>query len=94
MWVFNIIDYEKNYHYNREEMEQFCNKYSLKLVPLLKICKLSELGSNVEEIIEYSKGKSTLLNIDREGIVVRCIENGNKILSFKAINPNFLLKNE
>ena len=33
-----------------------------------------------------------LANIPREGVVVRCIEDGKKVLSFKVINPNFLLK--
>lgn len=93
MWVFNIIDSKTNYHYNRKEMEQFCLKHKLDIVPLLKVCKLSELGTTVNEIIEQSKGKSLENNkIHREGIVIRCIENGKKILSVKAINPDFLLK--
>jgi hypothetical protein len=100
MWVFNIIDHERNYHYNRFEMVFFCEKYNLPLVPLVYVdtkpyCKLSELGSTVQELVEFSKGKSVINpNIEREGIVVRCIENGKKILSFKVINPNFLLKYE
>ena len=55
--------------------------------------KLSELGSTVQDLVEFSKGKSVINpNIEREGVVIRCIENGNKILSFKVINPEFLLK--
>lgn len=97
MWVFNIIDHENNYHYNRFEMVAFCEKYDLPLVPLVYIkgkpyCKLSELGATVQELVEFSKGKSVLANIPREGIVVRCIEDGKKVFSFKVINPNFLLK--
>ena len=93
MWVFNIIDHEKNYHFNREEMIKFCSKYSLDIVPLLYTRKLSECGTTVEELVNFSKGKS-LINpkIDREGIVIRCIEDGKKLLSFKVINPDFLLK--
>jgi len=113
MWVFNIIDHEKNYHYNIEEIIDFCHKYKLNIVPLLiqktdynwnttlkkgynpQTCKLSELGSTVQELVEFSKGKSAVNpNIEREGIVVRCIIDGKKILSFKVINPNFLLKYE
>lgn len=95
MWVFNIIDHETDYHYNYKEMEQFCNKYKLQIVPFLKECKLSEIGSTVNEIVEFSKGKSVINpKIEREGIVIRCIENGKKILSFKVINPNFLLEHE
>lgn len=105
MWVFNIIDHEKNYHYNYFEMEKFCKKYDLQIVPILGVkiesspfdrlnftpC-LRHLGSTVQELVEFSKGKSVLANIPREGIVVRCIENGQKLLSFKIINPDFLLK--
>jgi hypothetical protein len=105
-WVFNIIDHEKGYQYNYPEMYMFCKKYSLNVVPLLSeithcasgngdvfITKLSELGSTVPELVEYSKGKSVLNNqVEREGIVVRCIKNGKKLLSFKVINPNFLIK--
>lgn len=104
MWVFNIIDHEKNYHYNYSEMQEFCGKYNLNIVPLLSISymqnvgsyfpKLIELGSTVQELVEFSKGKSVLADIPREGIVVRCIKNGQKLLSFKVINPEFLLKYE
>lgn len=93
MWVFNIIDHEKNYHYNWEDIKAFCTKYDLKFVPELRFnIKLSALGSTVQELVEFSKGKSVLADIPREGVVIRCIENGKKVLSFKAINPDFLLK--
>lgn len=103
MWTFNIIDHEKNYHYNYEEMYLFCDKYKLNVVPVLFSqplrmkkfnIKLSELGSTAQELVELSKGKSVLADIPREGIVIRCIENGQKLLSFKVINPDFLLKYE
>lgn len=92
MWVFNIIDHEKNYHFTYSQIVVFCRKYCLEYVPLLKSGKLSELGSTVKDLVEFSKGKSTLSDIPREGVVVRCIENGKKLLSFKVINPDFLLK--
>jgi len=93
MWVFNIIDHKKNYHYNWLEMSQFCIDNKLGYVPIVKICKLSYLGSTVQELVEFSKGKSVINpNVEREGIVVRCIENGKKLLSVKIINPDFLLK--
>jgi len=93
MWVFNIINHEKNYHYNWAEITNFCELYGLNYVPLLNSCKLSALGSTVQELVEFSKGKSVINpKIEREGVVVRCIEDGKKLLSFKVINPNFLLK--
>jgi hypothetical protein len=78
-------------------MAAFCEKYNLNTVRRLSIngivCpQLADLGSTVQEIVEFSKGKSLLADIQREGIVVRCIRGGKKILSFKAINPDFLLK--
>ena len=95
MWVFNIIDHEKNYHFNYEDMQDFCMLYGLNIVPRLHkefAIKLESLGSTVQELVEFSKGKSILTNIQREGVVIRCIENGQKLLSFKVINPDFLLK--
>ena len=95
MWVFNIKDHEKKYHFNYKEMQSFCLKYNLDIVPHLQTCKLSEIASNVSEMVKYSEGKSKINpNVQREGVVVRCIENGQKLLSFKAINPKFLLKYE
>ena len=97
MWVFNIIDHENNYHYNYAELERFCEKYNLQCVPQVPIYNgtLSDLGSTVQELVEFSKGKSVINpNVEREGIVVRCIEDGKKLLSFKTINPDFLLKFE
>jgi len=92
MWVFNIIDHEKGYHYDYHEMNMFCKKYNLNIVPFLGMDRLEYLGDTVDKIINLTKGKSTLANIPREGIVFRCIEDGKKISSFKAINPDFLLK--
>ena len=93
MWVFNIIDHERNYQYDYNEMQSFCAKYGLKIVPRLHsefAIKLENLGTTVQELVEFSKGKSIVNpNVEREGIVVRCIENGKKLLSFKVINPDF-----
>lgn len=96
MWVFNIIDHEKNYHYDIFEIDRFCEKYNLMHVPMVSALEdfvsLKSIGSTVQELVEYSKGNSVLANILREGIVVRCIENGSKVFSFKVINPLFLLR--
>lgn len=47
-----------------------------------------ELPNTISEAVETAKGRSFLADIPREGIVVR---NQNKGLSFKIINPDFLL---
>lgn len=104
--VFNIINHEKGYYYDSFEIHEFCEKYNLPVVPILGTvirdspfgddlnytpC-LRHLGSTVSDIVEFSKGKSVIANIPREGVVIRCIKEGKKILSFKCINPDFLLK--
>lgn len=93
--IFNIIDHEKKYHYTYKQMEQFCKQYNLPMVPLLSYFNSLNNFKDLNELIEYSKGNSLEENNNiREGIVVRCIENGKKLLSFKVINPEFLLKYE
>lgn len=92
MWVFNIIMPNGNF-LNPIEIEEFCLKHNLESVPLLEKIPLNRLGNTVDDVINYSKGTSKINpKIQREGVVVRCIKDGKKILSFKAINPNFLLK--
>ena len=92
LYVFNIIDHENKYQYNYEEMQIFCNKHKLKIVPLIYAGPLFNLGTTVNEMVESSKGLSWLINIPREGLVVRNIKDGKKVFSFKCINPDFLLK--
>jgi hypothetical protein len=61
----------------------------IKFVPILE--EDFKLKCSVAEMVEYAKGKSTLLPILREGVVIRSYD---KDVSFKVINPEFLLKNE
>lgn len=90
-WVFNIIDNRNNYHYSLEEMEEFCLKNNLEMVPVLD--RAFKLPETVKELIEYSRGKSVLNNkVDREGVVIRLIKDGKKLVSFKVKNPDFLIK--
>jgi hypothetical protein len=56
-----------------------------------------KLSNNIEELVELATGKSVLADVQREGIVLRpvkeIVDNTGRI-SFKAINPKFLLKYE
>ena len=73
----------------------------LRTVPMLN--DNYKLESDIDSIVEMSRGKSVLLDVPREGIVIRPKKNiydnqiegmvGNRI-SFKAINPDFLIKND
>jgi hypothetical protein len=64
-------------------------QHNIKFVPILDTH--FKLKDTVAEMVEFAKGKSTLLPILREGVVIR---NYDKDISFKSINPDFLLKNE
>lgn len=94
MWIFNIVSYDgdKRYNFNYNEMEEFITDTDLQLVPLLD--SEFKLKETVKDMVDYSKGKSVVnQKTTREGVVIRCIEKGSKILSFKVINPEFLLEN-
>lgn len=96
LWIFNIIRIDKNgnkYHFDYNEMKEFCDKYNLEAVPLL--FDNFKLPDDKEDLIKMSDGKSVInKNTLREGIVVRCVLNGIKYVSFKVISPKFLLKYE
>lgn len=93
---YRILDYDFyafNYIYphtqfNNLEAKNALEPYGIKFVPILEDIKLKP---TIQDMVEYSKGKSKLLpSIDREGIVCR---NYKHNISFKVINPDFLLKN-
>jgi len=87
---FYIFDlYKNNIRFNYSNMKELCKYLQIQPVPYITETTLPD---TIEEAVNYSKGKSILNSkIDREGIVVR---NLNINISFKIINPNFLLKYE
>jgi hypothetical protein len=86
-YAFNLIF--PNGRINSVSAEFALRKEGIKFVPILD--EDFRLKSTVAEMVEYAKGKSTLLPTLREGVVIRSID---KDVSFKVINPEFLLKNE
>lgn len=91
-YIFNVFDIKKQKYFTLVDMWAFCNLYDFKIVPILNdVFKPLTLPDSVDEMVEQSKGLSVVNpKIKREGIVVRS-RNG-KELSFKVINPEFLLK--
>lgn len=71
------------------EGEEILKKYGIKWCPLID--KNFILSDTVNEILDYATGKSKLYNTLREGLVFR---NYSKNLSFKAVSPDFLIKND
>lgn len=63
--------------------------YGIKFVPILDT--EFKLKDTIAEMVNYAKGKSVLVDGLREGVVIR---NYEKNISFKVINPEFLLKND
>ena len=92
LYVFNIRAANRDYHnrFDNVDMRNICDIIGLDTVPLID-CGF-RIKPTVVEMVEYAKGKSLLdTGVLREGIVVR---NYDKYISFKVINPDFLLKND
>jgi hypothetical protein len=95
-YVFNVYDIDQNVWLGPEKSIKICDDLSLKFVPLLGRMQLSAIGTIVPDFVALSKGRSALLDRQREGIVVRqCNDSpGKKGLSFKVISPDFLLSED
>ncbi len=92
-WVFGVEDNQSRRVFNLDEMEAFCKKHKLETVPVLD--REFTLPDTVDELLEYSKGKSALNSQTiREGVVIRLVEDGQKLVSFKVKNPDFLIKHK
>jgi len=98
---FNVFDIDKCQYYNYSEFIHFFANVELESVPILETNYI--LNDNIDFLIEKSKGVSKLNEkVFREGIVIRPLEEcfdfhmsqgfANGRLSFKAINPEYLLK--
>ena len=84
-YVFNVIKQGKRL--NSLEARDICNKFGLKFVPILEVT--NELPDNVNDMLIKAHGKSQLADIYREGLVIRSTD---ETISFKAVDPLFLLK--
>lgn len=93
-YIFNIFNIDTNEYVNFASAHVLLDAMNLKTVPYINGI---ELNHSVDDLIELSEG-SSLINpkIHREGLVFRPqIEARDKDLgrlSFKVINPKFLLK--
>lgn len=86
-YAFNLIYPDRNVP--TTEMKKVLDKHDIRTVPILET--RFKLKDTIGEMVEYAKGKSMLIPVLREGIVLR---NYEKNISFKVINPEFLLKYE
>lgn len=100
IYFFNIYYIRSGRYGNLNELQIACASLNEKMVPLLSDNYI--LQSSVPELVELSKGKSMIAETLREGIVIRPLEEivdcdlhcnlvRNRV-SFKSVNPEFLLK--
>ena len=85
LFVFNLIFPNKNC--TTEEIAEIVNPFGLQTVPIIEEGRV--LPETIAELVEYSKGQSVVYKAQkREGVVMR---NVPRHISFKVINPDFLL---
>lgn len=94
--VFNIYDTSEQRYLNYEEFLSLCKKLGLDTVDVLDDRYI--LTDDIEELVELSRGESPLSQKYREGIMIRPLIEMQDLemgrVSFKSINPDFLLKYE
>lgn len=83
-FAFNLI--YPNRKVDAVEMGELLKPFGVKTVPVLET--EFTLKDTIPDMVEYVKGNSTLLPRKREGCVFR---NCERNISFKVINPEFLL---
>jgi len=85
LFVFNLIFPDRKC--TTAEIVELVAPLGLKTVPILEEGKV--LPETIAELVEYSKGSSVVRKGQkREGVVMRNVKNN---ISFKVINPDFLL---
>lgn len=84
-FAFNLI--YPDHKCSTAEIAELVAPLGLKTVPILEEGKT--LPATIAELVEYAKGKSTVRKEQkREGVVMRNMQSN---ISFKVINPDFLL---
>ena len=90
--MFLAYNIDEHRYFNYEELVQLSVMLGIQMVPVLEPTKDHIIHTDIKKYVEMSKGRSVLNpKKDREGIVIR-LKHAN--FSFKAINPEYLLKND
>lgn len=96
LYVFQVFDIARAAFLGLDEMEAFCGRLGLKGVPRLETITLDH---TVDELVALA-GRPSVLNpqTPAEGVVCRPLSEERDVelgrLSFKVVNPHFLLKYE
>ncbi len=83
-WAYNLITTEKKY--TTDEMQPVLVKHGIYTVPIVTL--EYNVPETISDMVEYVKGNSQIVQREREGCVFRNVKEN---ISFKCINPNFLL---
>lgn len=102
IYVYQVYNPEMKIYFDPIELERHLKMYNIPQVPILGELDLTD---NIDELVEMAIGMSVLKergkDTQREGIVIRPLNNVENLcdsrfvggrLSFKAINPKFLIK--
>lgn len=91
-FAFQVYDIDSGRYYDYDEFVDFCNTFGFKTVPIID-ADFKTLGS-VDEYVEYvTRNSSINPSVNAEGFVFRAKTTPSTgRISFKCINPNFLLK--
>lgn len=85
LFAFNLIYPDRKC--TTAEIKETLAPFGIKSVPIVEEGKV--LPETIAELVEYSNGKSVVRKEQkREGVVMRNVQNN---ISFKVINPDFLL---
>lgn len=84
--LFNI--FVNGTRINQRDFYEACEQLEIPCCPLVSVIPLDH---TLESILKESEGKSKLHNVEREGLVWRCVD--HPTVSFKAISNKFLLAN-
>jgi len=95
LYIFNIFNIDTYTYLPHQQVINFCTTHNLPVVPTITQIPLNH---TVDELIELSKGTSIINpKSRREGLVFRPLTETQDPdigrLSFKVINPDYLLKN-
>jgi RNA ligase (TIGR02306 family) len=88
-FVYDMYDIDNQQYLDCEFTRSMAKHMGLRTVPMITVQTLAD--ETVETILEGCQGISFLINKPAEGVVFKCLDNDS---SFKAINNEWLLKNE
>lgn len=93
VFFFNVFDIERYQYFDYADWLRLTAELEISPVPV--IMEQFPLTNSIPELVHLSAGRSTLYDVQREGIVIRPHTERQDLIgrvSFKAINPEFLLK--